>query len=436
MSYLAEYQFADRHCYSALMRCQAEARDSQRLGALVSDVLEEVLAIRTIDPALRLTFSGAQLELLLWLNGSDASALLCLVERLQSLASALSIVLRRPNTASEFDSWTAVPAIAERVDTSSYRANGLEIVPRFSLAEACAVALRCAAGTQPVSYQVHLRQRTIQPDDERTVRKWLLRLREDNSIPLSALHTQEKCAVTRGDLRLLMDEWVMAHTLEDFEILHRTAEECFQADNRALGAESGPLRAQWDTEIAAAGLHSSLLEGHPEQPALAELATSVTTGTLKHRLLRLFDPYCAPGPSRRVPNQSPPVFVSYAFRDFATANRICSALEEETIGCWMAPRDIPPGSNYADCIVKGIEYASVLVLVFSERSNHSKYVLREIERAISHDLVIIPFRIDHGDLSRSLQFFLSTCQWIEGDEDTFDRGLQRLIERVRQVLQA
>jgi acyl-CoA reductase-like NAD-dependent aldehyde dehydrogenase len=56
------------------------------------------------------------------------------------------------------------------------------------------------------------------------------------------------------------------------------------------------------------------------------------------------------------------VFVSYASQDVAVADAIVGALEKNGIKCWIAPRDVTPGSQYADEIVGAINDAKVLVL--------------------------------------------------------------------------
>ena len=41
------------------------------------------------------------------------------------------------------------------------------------------------------------------------------------------------------------------------------------------------------------------------------------------------------------------VFVSYATEDRSTAEAVCAALEASGLRCWIAPRDIHPGSVWA-----------------------------------------------------------------------------------------
>ena len=114
------------------------------------------------------------------------------------------------------------------------------------------------------------------------------------------------------------------------------------------------------------------------------------------------------------------VFISYSTADTATTELIRDGLEVTGIACWMAPRDIAPGQDYAEQIINAIEGCTVLLLVLSETSNHSQYVIKEVERAIAKHKIVIPFRIHNIQPSRSLEFFISNAQWI----DALDRVQQ------------
>ena len=107
------------------------------------------------------------------------------------------------------------------------------------------------------------------------------------------------------------------------------------------------------------------------------------------------------------------VFVSYASQDAAIANSIVESLEQRGLRCWIAPRDVAPGSLYADGIVRAINDAKVLVLVLSEHAIASAHVGKEIERASSKGRPILAIRADTATLSPAFEYFLSESQWIE-----------------------
>ena len=76
------------------------------------------------------------------------------------------------------------------------------------------------------------------------------------------------------------------------------------------------------------------------------------------------------------------VFISYSSKDKAVADATCAGLEAAGIRCWIAPRDIIPGSEYGAVLIEAIDNCRALVLVFSSNANASPQVHREVERAV------------------------------------------------------
>ncbi len=85
------------------------------------------------------------------------------------------------------------------------------------------------------------------------------------------------------------------------------------------------------------------------------------------------------------------VFLSHATEDRDTALQVCAALEGEEIRCWIAPRDVEAGTDYAAAILEAIRTSDLVLLIFSEHANASPYVLREIERAVNYGRPVLPF---------------------------------------------
>jgi TolB-like protein/Flp pilus assembly protein TadD len=126
------------------------------------------------------------------------------------------------------------------------------------------------------------------------------------------------------------------------------------------------------------------------------------------------------------------VFVSYASQDAGVANSIVESLEAQGLKCWMAPRDVKPGAQYADAIVRAINEAKALVLVMSESAVGSSHVGKEIERASSKRKPIIAFRIDAAPLNHAMEYFLSESQWIDVKALGMPAALAKLAEAVGQ----
>jgi TolB-like protein/Tfp pilus assembly protein PilF len=125
-----------------------------------------------------------------------------------------------------------------------------------------------------------------------------------------------------------------------------------------------------------------------------------------------------------------PVFISYASHDVTVAQQVCSALEAAGFSCWIAPRDVRPGAQYADAIVGAINEAKAVVLVLSQAAIASSHVAREVERAASKHKPIIAFRIDAAALNRALEYFLSNSQWIDVSALGRPAALAKLSEAV------
>jgi TolB-like protein/Tfp pilus assembly protein PilF len=124
------------------------------------------------------------------------------------------------------------------------------------------------------------------------------------------------------------------------------------------------------------------------------------------------------------------LFISYASHDADTANSICEFLERRGLSCWLAPRDVKPGAQYADAIVGAINDAKTVVLVLSGSAVVSSHVGREVERAASKHKQIISFRIDGTPLSRALEYFLGESQWIDVPTLGMSAAFSKLAEAV------
>src|ERR1700688_3036761 len=128
------------------------------------------------------------------------------------------------------------------------------------------------------------------------------------------------------------------------------------------------------------------------------------------------------------------IFISYAAEDTPIADACCAHLEQAGIRCWIAPRDIISGNIWSASIVDAISGAKVLVLVFTEHSNISAQVEREVERAASRGLAILPFRVRDARLSKHMEYFISTLHWLDALSPPLERHLEKLVQMVRLVL--
>ena len=106
------------------------------------------------------------------------------------------------------------------------------------------------------------------------------------------------------------------------------------------------------------------------------------------------------------------IFISHSSADAAIAKELCAYIEKNNSTCFIAPRDIHSGREYAEEIINGINEADAMVLLMSQNANASPHVLREVERAVSRSIPILVYKLEDVELSKSMEYFLMTHQWI------------------------
>lgn len=99
------------------------------------------------------------------------------------------------------------------------------------------------------------------------------------------------------------------------------------------------------------------------------------------------------------------------------AQAICHVLEQNEIRCWMAPRNIPPGSDYGDVIDDAIKSCKVVVILYSEKAASSPWVTGELNVAFEEQKIIIPFRLDKTPLKGQTRVMLNQRHWIDAYPD-------------------
>jgi len=128
------------------------------------------------------------------------------------------------------------------------------------------------------------------------------------------------------------------------------------------------------------------------------------------------------------------VFISYASKDKVVADALCATLEGQKIRCWIAPRDILAGIQYGEALIEALNASRIMVLVFSSSSNNSPQVLREMERAASKGIPIIPFRIEDVPLSKAMEYFISSPHWLDALTPPLEKHIRNLAETVKILL--
>lgn len=130
------------------------------------------------------------------------------------------------------------------------------------------------------------------------------------------------------------------------------------------------------------------------------------------------------------------VFISYASKDKIVADAVCARLEAAGIRCWIAPRDIVAGTSYGEAIIDAIHGAKVMVLVFSSSANASGHIPKEVERAVSSGVAILPFRIEDVAPGKSLDYFIGSVHWLDAMTPPMEKHLDDLAATVHKLIPA
>jgi hypothetical protein len=133
-------------------------------------------------------------------------------------------------------------------------------------------------------------------------------------------------------------------------------------------------------------------------------------------------------------NPTHDVFLSYSSKDKNWADAACAVLERHRVRCWIAPRDITPGDEWGAAIIKGINGSRIMVLIFSGHANASAQVRREVERAISRGMSVLPIRIENVLPEGAMEYALGNMHWLDAFTPPMERQLELLARSVKTLL--
>jgi hypothetical protein len=129
----------------------------------------------------------------------------------------------------------------------------------------------------------------------------------------------------------------------------------------------------------------------------------------------------------------PKIFITYSSKDQKVARTICTALENRGLICWISARNVKPGQNYQEQIVRAIRTARVMVLVFTANANNSNEIKKELALASQNNLVVIPVRIEDVAPNEAFAYEFATRQWIDLFED-WEKSISELVELIAAIL--
>jgi hypothetical protein len=134
------------------------------------------------------------------------------------------------------------------------------------------------------------------------------------------------------------------------------------------------------------------------------------------------------------PRPTQEVFISYANANKGWALAACAVLEGRGIRCWIAPRNISPGTEWGAAIIEAIDVCRIMVLMFSGQANESPQVRREVERAVSKGLIVFPCRVEDAQPVGAMEYALSNTHWLDVFTPPVEEQMNRLADSVQALL--
>src|SRR5262245_58282191 len=128
------------------------------------------------------------------------------------------------------------------------------------------------------------------------------------------------------------------------------------------------------------------------------------------------------------------VFISHAYKDKGIADEICGKLESANVRCWIAPRNISTGEDWAKAVRKAIDSSCIVALVLSENSNAATHIEREIANAFYTGRIIMPFRLGNAIPRRNFLSYLDGARWFDSANPPEEQSLQAFTAGVNEIL--
>lgn len=123
------------------------------------------------------------------------------------------------------------------------------------------------------------------------------------------------------------------------------------------------------------------------------------------------------------------VFISYSTVDKMMAEGVCGYLESHRVRCFVAYRDIPKGTDWAQAIPNALHGSRMMLAVFSKAFNLSEQTDRELHIAAKLKIPILTFRITDDNFGGAKEYFLAKSNWI----DAFPEPERQFGELLRSV---
>lgn len=128
----------------------------------------------------------------------------------------------------------------------------------------------------------------------------------------------------------------------------------------------------------------------------------------------------------------PIAFISHHNSQHDVAVHLKAVLQKHGIDGWIAPDDVEPGVAFDQAIIAQVAKSDLILLLFSEESDRSRHVKRELMLAEEEEKLIYPVRLEDID-AKGLAYWLKDYQWFDW-LDQRDATIERLVSMIqRQV---
>lgn len=128
------------------------------------------------------------------------------------------------------------------------------------------------------------------------------------------------------------------------------------------------------------------------------------------------------------------VFTSYSRRDTETVDNIVGKLSQAGMSIWLDREAIKAGNSWRVQIVRAIDTCDAFVLMLSGNSAASDNVRKEIDLAQDSGRVIFAMLLEPVKLPAEIRYQLAGLQFIDIQMLGFDKGVNELIEVLKEHL--
>ncbi len=128
------------------------------------------------------------------------------------------------------------------------------------------------------------------------------------------------------------------------------------------------------------------------------------------------------------------VFISYSTAQEDEAFKLGRKLHENGIRFWLAPKFIQHGGDFLEQIELALRQATIVLVLVSDESLKSPWVINEITYAVSNEIKIIPVFLGKISMPPGKGILFPSTQRIDADQVLTDETLQHVIDATNRLL--